>query len=483
MKGAPIFTALRAEIPNPRQREFFTSTARHTAYGGARGGGKSWAMRRKMVLLAMRYPHLRLLLLRRTLQELRENHLLPLQAELNGYAEYRKDERAFRFPNGSRLTLGYCDSDGDVLQYQGAEYDVIGFEEATHFKEEWIVFICTALRTTKTDFRPRVYYTCNPGGVGHAFIKRLFIDRRYRASENPEDYAFIPAGVYDNAVLMRADPEYVRRLEALPEHKRRAHLHGDWNVYEGQVFEELRDDPSHYTDRLFTHVIEPFAPPTHWERYRSFDFGYAKPFSVGWWAKDGDGRLYRILELYGCAPREANVGVRWSPEEIFREIRRVEGEHPWLAGHRVSGVADPAIWDASRGESIAETAERCGVYFERGDNRRVAGWMQLHNRLAFDQNGVPMLYIFRNCREFLRTVPILQYSAQHPEDVDSDMEDHIADETRYLCMHVPMRPERATGVRTVALENPLDLPIYRHQYQTRREERTARRRNDEKKEN
>lgn len=475
MKQALIFEALRTESPNPRQCAFFASTARHTAYGGARGGGKSWAMRRKMVLLAMRYPKLRLLLLRRTLQELRENHLLPLQAELNGYAEYRKEERAFRFPNGSRLTLGYCDSDGDVLQYQGAEYDVIGFEEATHFKEEWIVFICTSLRTTKNDFRPRVYYTCNPGGVGHAFIKRLFIDRRFRDGEDPADYCFIPAGVYDNAVLMRADPEYVKRLEALPEHKRRAHLHGDWNVYEGQVFEELRDDPAHYQDRLHTHVIEPFAPPAQWERYRSFDFGYAKPFSVGWWARDADGRLYRILELYGCAPHEANVGVRWTPEEIFREICRVEREHPWLAGHRVTGVADPAIWDSSRGESIAETAERCGVYFERGDNRRVAGWMQLHNRFAFDENGIPMLYIFRTCRDFLRTVPILQYSAQHPEDVDSDMEDHIADETRYLCMHVPIRPARAPQAHPIAVPNPLDLPIYT--YPTRREERAVSRSN------
>ena len=163
-----IFSRLRKEIPNPRQQEFFCSSARHTAYGGARGGGKSWAMRRKMVMLAMRYRGLRLLLLRRSLQELRENHILPLQMELGGFATFKKDERAFIFPNGSRLTLGYCDADSDVLQYQGAEYDVIGFEEATHFKEEWIVFICTALRTTKKDFRARVYYTCNPGGVGHA---------------------------------------------------------------------------------------------------------------------------------------------------------------------------------------------------------------------------------------------------------------------------------------------------------------------------
>ena len=461
-----IFQKLRREVPNARQREFFSSRARHTAYGGARGGGKSWAMRRKMVMLAMRYPNLRLLLLRRTLQELRENHILPLQSELAGYATFKKDERAFVFPNGSRLTLGYCDTDSDVLQYQGAEYDVIGFEEATHFKEEWIVFICTALRTTKKNFTARVYYTCNPGGVGHAYIKRLFIDRRFEASERAEDYTFIPAVVYDNRVLIEADPEYVRRLEALPAHKRRAHLEGDWNVYEGQVFEELRNDPAHYADRRHTHVIDPFAPPPEWRIYRSFDFGYAKPFSVGWWAKDHDGRLYRIMEFYGCVRGEANVGVRMSPEEIFREIARIEREHPWLCGKQITGVADPAIWDASRGESVAETAERCGVYFERGDNRRVAGWMQLHNRLSFDANGIPMLYVFSTCGEFLRTVPQLQYSRTHVEDVDSDMEDHIADETRYLCMLVPIRPA-VPSVRTVAkLLDPLDREIKQYAYRS-----------------
>ena len=457
-----IFQKLRREVPNERQREFFCSEAAHTAYGGARGGGKSFAMRRKLVMLAMRHPNLHLLLLRRTLTELRENHLLPLQSELLGYAEYKKEERTFRFPNGSRLTLGYCDCDGDMLQYQGAEYDVIGFEEATHFKEEWMVFISTSLRTTKKNFKPRIYYTCNPGGVGHAYIKRLFIDRVFREGEDPNEYHFVPARVYDNRVLMEADPAYVKRLEALPEHKRRAHLLGDWNVYEGQVFEEFTDDPSHYTDRLHTHVIEPFTPPESWQRYRSFDFGYAKPFSVAWWAKDHDGRLYRILELYGCVPREANVGVRWSPERIFEEIARTEREHPFLAGHHVIGVADPAIWDASRGEAIAETGERFGVYFERGDNRRIAGWMQLHDRLRFDAQGSPMLYVFRTCRDFVRTLPVLQYSRVAPEDVDSEGEDHIADETRYLCMMVPMQASRGREEKTPLRIDPLNraVPAY-----------------------
>ena len=211
-------------FPSERQREFFLSSARHTAYGGARGGGKSWAMRRKFILLALRYPGLNLLLLRRTLPELRENHLIPMQRELYGFAVYNSAERVFRFPNGSRIKLGYCDTMQDVYQYQGQEYAVIGLEEATHFTEEQMRFLTTCNRTTRKDFSPRMYYTCNPGNVGHAWVKRLFIDRLYAENENPNDYLFIPARIYDNKVLLEADPNYIRQLEALPEELRRAHL-------------------------------------------------------------------------------------------------------------------------------------------------------------------------------------------------------------------------------------------------------------------
>ena len=214
-------------------------------------------------------------------------------------------------------------------RYQGQEYEVIGFEEATNFEPDWLTFIATCLRTTRTDFVPRIYYTCNPGGPGHAYIKRLFIDRAFRDGESPQDYVFIPAKVYDNQVLMQRDPGYLKRLEALPPAKRRAHLEGDWNVYEGQVFAEWRDDPAHYADGKWTHVIEPFDIPDTWRVYRSFDFGYAKPFSVGWWAVDFDGRLYRILELYGCVPGEPDTGVRWTPEQIFTQIRATETTHPY----------------------------------------------------------------------------------------------------------------------------------------------------------
>ena len=435
-----IFRHLREESPNRKQREFFSCTARHIGYGGARGGGKSWAMRRKFVMLGMRYPGLKLVLLRRTMPELRNNHIIPLKAELYGYARYVSDEKAFHFPNGSRLMLSYCDNEGDLNQYQGQEFDVIGFEEATQFPEEWITFIRTSLRTTRTDFTPRVYYTMNPGGVGHEYIKRIFIDRRFRDKERPEDYVFIQANVYDNTVLMEANPEYIDQLEALPEHKRKAHLEGRWDVYEGQVFEEFRDDPEHYGDREWSHVIDPFTPPAGWRICRSFDFGYSKPFSCGWWGVDYDGRLYRILELYGCVKNEPDTGVKWSTDRIFQEIARIEREHPWLSGRRIGGVADPAIWEASHGISIAETAEKYGIYFDKGDHKRIPGWMQLHYRLKFDENGIPMMYIFKNCKAFIRTIPTLLYDSSSPEDVDTSQEDHVADETRYLCMACPMAP-------------------------------------------
>lgn len=433
-----IFKHLREEVPNPKQQEFFKAKAKHIGYGGARGGGKSWSGRRKGVMLCMRYDALKVLLLRRTMPELRNNHIIPLRAELYGYARYNQDERAFLFPNGSRFMMGYCDNEGDLNQYQGQEFDVIIFEEATQFPEEWITFICTSLRTTRTDFSPRVYYTMNPGGVGHEYIKRIFIDRNYKDGENPEDYVFIQATVYDNRVLMEANPDYIKMLQALPAHKRKAHLDGCWDVYEGQVFEEFRNDPNE--DRTWTHVIEPFEPPKAWRIYRSFDFGYSKPFSCAWWAVDYDGRLYRILELYGCVANEPDTGVKWAPDEIFKEISRQEREHPWLKGKQIFGVADPAIWDASHGISIAETAEKYGVYFDPGDHKRIPGWMQLHYRLQFDENGIPMMYVFSCCKAFIRTIPLLMYDEHKPEDINTKQEDHVADETRYMCMMHPMKP-------------------------------------------
>ena len=444
---------IRIQPPSRTQRAFLRDRHRYVAFGGARGGGKSWAVRTKALLLAAAYPGIRMLLVRRTLAEVRHNHVEILRGQLAGIARWNGQERAFLFPGGSRLEFAYCAKDRDLDRLQGVEYDVIFLDEATQLTEHQMRVITACVRGVN-GFPKRVYFTCNPGGPGHAYIRRLFLDRKYLAGEDPEDYSFIPSRVQDNTALMRAQPEYLRTLQALPERLRRAWLEGRWDVFEGQFFSEFRDDPEHYRDRRYTHVIEPFPVPEDWNVVRSYDWGYAKPFSCGWWAVDREGTIYRILELYG-GTGTPNEGVRWTNDRQFSEIARIEREHPYLRGRQITGVADPSIWDASRGESTAETAAKHGVYFTPGDNSRIAGWMQCRYRLAFDGNGYPGMYVFRTCEAFLRTVPLLQFDPRRPEDLDSQGEDHAADEWRYLCMSRPVRPCAPAAAETPA-EDPLD---------------------------
>ena len=437
-------TVIRWPEPHETQRRFMLDRHGHVGFGGARGGGKSWAVRQKACRLCVRYPGIRVLIVRRTYRELINNHVVYLQADLKGLARFNKSDMQFRFVNGSTISFGYCNGDGDLMQYQGVEYDVIFIDEATQLEEDWIRKI-TACRRGANDYPKRIYYTCNPGGVGHAYIKRLFIDRRFEDGEDPAEYSFIQSRVTDNLALMRDDPMYMRTLQALPPKLRKAWLDGDWGIFEGQFFEDFVDRPEHYKDRQWTHVIEPFEIPAGWTIYRSFDFGYGKPFSVGWWAVDYQGRLYRILELYGCTD-EPNTGVKWPPDKIFQQIAKTEREHRWLKGKDILGVADPSIWDGSRGVPISEMAAQQGVYFSKGINTRLPGWMQVHYRLAFDADGYPQMYVFSTCRAFIRTIPLMQYDQHDPEDLDTTGEDHVADEVRYMCMARPIKPVIAETV-------------------------------------
>ena len=424
--------------PSPKQVQFFQAKVKHVAYGGARGGGKSWAVRQKAKMLCCRYKGLKALIVRKTYPELINNHVAPLRAELFGIAKYNKSDKIFTFKNGSTIKLGYCANDGDLDQYQGAEYDVVFLDEATQLLEEWIKKIVACVRGVN-DFPKRVYYTCNPGGPGHGYIKRLFVDRNFDTGEVPEEYVFIQAKVDDNKALMQSQPDYVKQLEILPPKLRKAWRDGDWNIFEGQFFEEFKDDPEHYKDRRFTHVIDPFDIPRSWTVHRSFDWGYAKPFSMGWWAVDYDGTAYRILEYYGCngIPDE---GLKYDPDRVFRECAAIERQHPLLAGRQITGVADPALWKAETGESFADAAARHGIFFQQADNSRITGWMQCHYRLAFDENGYPRMYVFNTCRDFIRTIPLLCYDEHKVEDIDTKQEDHIADEWRYFMMTRPILP-------------------------------------------
>nr|DAM94737.1 MAG TPA: Large subunit terminase [Caudoviricetes sp.] len=437
----------------PKQTLFLRDKHRHIAYGGARGGGKSWAVRTKAKLLAFRYPGIKILIVRKTYKELQNNHIEQLTAELAGFAKYNRSDKMFRFPNGSTISFGYCANEGDLGQYQGAEYDVVFIDEAGQLQESWIRKINLCVRGTN-GFPKRTYYTLNPGGPGHAYFKRVFVDRNFNPDEDADDYFFIQAKVEDNKVLMDRQPDYLRELENLPPTLRAAWKDGRWDVYEGQFFEDFRDDPEHYKDRSWTHVIEPFEIPDGWTICRSYDFGYGKPFSCAWWAVDYDGTIYRIMELYGCT-RTPNEGVKWTPDKQFEEIHKTETQHPWLKGKNIIGVADPAIWDASRGESVADTAARYGVFFTPGDNERIAGWMQCHYRLQFDEDGYPRMYVFNTCRAFIRTIPTLIYDEHRAEDLDTKMEDHVADEWRYFCMSRPIKPIRAVKEQRI-LFDPLD---------------------------
>lgn len=422
--------------PNDKQKAFFSAIGRHIAYGGARGGGKSWAMRIKFILLAIQYPNLRLLLLRRTLPELRENHILPMQQVLWGVSTYRDSEKAFVFPNGSRIKLGYCDAESDVFQYQGQEYDVIGLEEATHFSESQKDFLTTCNRSTRTDFKPRMYYTSNPGGVGHAWFKRLFIDREYRGSEKTEDYIFISARVYDNTVLMESNPEYIQTLQNLPEDLRRAHLEGDWDALAGQMFSEFRKEK---------HVIKPFEIPKEWKRFRSIDFGYNDYTAVYWYALH-DRHIYCYRELHVrqlTASDLANKIRDMSKDEVIAYT--TASPDMWQKRGWAQTLNDPI-----HGESIAETFNKCGVPLQPADNSRIIGWQRVHEYFKNAPDGLPYLQITDNCINLIKHIPMLCYDENKPEDAATEPHEitDTCDSLRYGLMSRPRPTEPMTGIDT-----------------------------------
>ena len=246
------------ENPNEKQKLFLSDRHRHVAFGGARGGGKSWAVRTKAKLLAFRYAGIRLLIVRRSYPELINNHINVLKKELAGAALYNDRDKVLRFVNGSTLNFMYCDGDGDLDRLQGTEYDVIFIDEATQLSEFQMKSITACVRGVNP-FPKRVYYTCNPGGRGHEYIKRIFIDRIYKDGENPDDYSFIQSLVTDNTALMRSQPDYIKQLEALPPKLRQAWLFGKWDIFEGRFFDDfVIGDEKAQKERRYTHVIEPF---------------------------------------------------------------------------------------------------------------------------------------------------------------------------------------------------------------------------------
>ena len=400
--------------PQPKQKEFLLAREKYVAYGGARGGGKSWALRRKLILMCFRYPGISVLLVRRTLTELRENHIRQLLAELDSVAEYSESRRVFTFPNGSRIRLGYLDSESDTLQYQGQEFDIIALDEATQLDEYQFQTLKGCLRGV-TGYPKRMYLTCNPGGVGHGWVKRLFIDRDYRTGERAEDYRFIPARVYDNRVLLDADPDYLGQLESLPGALRDAWLNGDWNSFDGQFFREFDYD---------VHTMPPHDIPKEYTRYCAIDYGfdmlaavYAAVFP------DGHAEIYDEVHISGLVVSEAakellahgeNVSVWYAPGDLWSRQK-------------------------DSGKTMASLFADNGVYLTKLNASREDGWMCVREWLKKDEDGMPHLRIHRVCVNLIRCLPLLMHDAHKAGDAATEPHaiTHAPDALRYFAQAMP----------------------------------------------
>lgn len=400
--------------PNERQREFFASSARYTAYGGARGGGKSWALRRKLIALCLRYPGIRCLLIRRSYPELKSNHLLPLMAEYGSLIRFSESEKTVKLQNGSSIILGYCSCDRDVLRYQGQEYDIIAIDEATQLSEYQFSIFKACLRGVNS-YPKRMYLTCNPGGIGHAWVKRLFIDRDFRAGEDGSDYRFIPAKVYDNEALLSRDPEYLSQLKALPQKLREAWLNGRWDVFEGQFFSEFNED---------IHICDAAVIPNNTQHFIAFDYGFDM-LALLLLSRDDDGRLYVEKEL--CRP---GLTLGEAAEEIVR----------FIGGARVEyAVASPDLWnrrqDSGRsGFEMMQKTPRMPPMIP-ADDRRIAGWRMVKEYLS-EREGVPKLRICPCCVELIHSMQSLLCDKNKAEDAASEPHSvtHAPEALRYAVM-------------------------------------------------
>ena len=304
--------------PSPRQELFLSADKKYIAFGGARGGGKSWAIRTKVALLCLEYPGIKCMIVRKTYPELTENHINPMCELLKCHhsdkneriATYNDSKKNITFPNGSRILFRYCDTEKDADRFQGTEVDCLFVDEATHQSESKFKKMSACVRGVN-DFPKRIYLSMNPGHEGHQWVKRLFIDKAYDIGEDPNDYVFIQSLVTDNKALMESNPDYIKQLEALPPKLKMAWLEGRWDVFDGAFFEEFRATPEPQAchdagitveealqEHRYTHVIKPFKINDGWKIYRSYDFGFGKPFAVNWYAVDYDGNVYVVEEHY-----------------------------------------------------------------------------------------------------------------------------------------------------------------------------------------
>jgi len=415
---------------NEKQKLLMQAKTKYIAYGGARGGGKSWAARFLSCVFCLKYRDLKILLIRRTYPELEANHIRPLQRELKGIATYKDAKKLFEFPNGSMIKLGHCDSDKIAISYQGQEYDIIIFEEATLFSEFMLQMIKTCLRSVRYDgFQTCIYYFCNPGGPSHHLIKRLFIDQEYEEGEDPNDYTFIPALVYDNKVLMLRDPGYIKILDTMPEEMRAAHRDGDWDALSGAYFKEFKKA---------VHVIEPIELDSRWYRYFVMDYGL-DCLAAYWIAHDFENdEYYMYKEIW-----EKDLII----SEAARRIKEVNGSDKikyWYA------PPDMKARKQDTGKTAIELFYANGVPLVLTRNDRIEGWLCVKEALKVyrqkDGTRYSKFHIFSNCQKIIKHIPIAQRDEKNPNDMATEPHDitHALDALRYFCIEYIKIPKLET---------------------------------------
>jgi len=414
-------------VPLPRQVELFESTAPYVLFGGAAGGSKSKALRQLAYQECLRVTGFRVLLLRRTYGELEQTHLRDAELEAPCFGAVSvPSANVVRFPNGSVIQFGHCQTTGDAARYLSAEYDLILFDELVTFEESQFLLIGSRARTNKGGVVPRVLSGTNPGGPQSHWVRSRFVDhtvdREVYPDYRPEDYVYLPSKLEDNPYL---DAGYERKLLALPPELRRAYRDGDWDIFPGQYFPEFR---------RARHVRD-FTVPVGSRWFRAVDWGYVKPGCCLWIAVGPEGRAY--------------VRHEWLPQRVVNaEQATTIAQKTKDFGIKVmSSVADTGMWtpDGDSGESPAETYARHGVPLQQADKERVAGWARLRHWLRDAPDGVPWLLVHPDCAYLARTLPSLVSAVTKPEDVDSDGEDHAADALRYFVMS---RPAPGQGTAT-----------------------------------
>ncbi len=405
------------------QTDFLAAGETDVLYGGAAGGGKSYAMLVDPLRFAHRAAH-RALILRRSMPELRE--LIDKSRELYPKAfpgcKFREVEKIWTFPSGSKLEFGYLERDADVYRYQGQAYSWIGFDEITHLNTEFSWnYLASRLRTTDPEIEPYMRCTANPGGVGATWVKKRYV----LPNEPNESFTgadgltrkFIPARLEDNPYLAQ-DGRYEQMLKALPDIQRKQLLEGNWDITEGAAFTEFDVE---------VHVIPPFEIPIGWERVKGIDYGYASESACIWGCVDPtDGTLIIYRELY----RKGLTGV-----DLAQLITNMELQDPFS----VQGVLDTAAWNrtGTTGPTVGETLQRGGHKLRRADKNRIQGKIQIHEYLRVQPSGRPKIQIFSNCPNLIRELQSIPLDKSNPEDVDTHAPDHAYDALRYLIMSRP----------------------------------------------